>query len=52
MTDFSIASIASTESVEKTNDHSFEMVVLLCCAGLLASLCLMTLGVDLSAGWI
>ena len=52
MTDFSIASIAATESVEETNDHSFATIVLLCCAGLLASLCLMTLGVDLSAGWI
>jgi hypothetical protein len=52
MTDFSIASIAAAESAEGTEDSSFKTIVLFCCVGLLASLCLMTFGVDLSAGWI
>jgi len=52
MTDFSIASIATTESVEEAGDHSFNTIVLFCCAGLLASLFLITFGIDLGAGWI
>jgi hypothetical protein len=52
MTDFSIASIAATEPVEETADSSFKTIALLCGAGLLVSLCLMTFGIDLSAGWV
>ncbi len=52
MTDFSIATIATTDSVEEVHGDSFKTIVLLCCAGLLASLSLMTFGVDLGAGWI
>jgi hypothetical protein len=52
MTDFSIASIAATEPVEEANDSSFKTIALLCGAGLLVSLCLMTLGIDLAAGWV
>ena len=52
MTDFSITTIATTDSVEEARDVSFKTIVLFCCAGLFASLCLMTLGVDLGAAWI
>ncbi len=52
MTDFSIASIAGAESTEGAEDGSFKTIVLLGCAGLVASLCLMTLGIDISAGWV
>jgi hypothetical protein len=34
------------------DDHSLKIIVLFCCVGLIASLCLMTFGVDLSAGWV
>jgi hypothetical protein len=51
VTDFSLASIAS-ESVEDADNQSFKTIVLFCGAGLIVSLCLMTLGVDLSAGLI
>jgi hypothetical protein len=52
MTDFSIAAIAATQSVEDVHDGSFKTIVLFCCAGLLASLCLMTFGIDLGSSWI
>ncbi len=52
MTDFSIATIAATESVEEVHVDSLKTIVMVCCAGLLASLCLMTFGVDLGAAWI
>ncbi len=52
MTDFSVATIATTESVEDIHDDSLKTIVLICCAGLLASLCLMTFGIDLGAAWI
>ena len=52
MTNFSIATIATTDSVEDIHDGSLKTIVLVCCAGLLASLCLMTFGIDLGAGWI
>ncbi len=51
MTDFSIASFAPAESVE-ADDSSLKTIVLFCCAGLLASLCLTTMGIDVSVGWI
>jgi hypothetical protein len=52
MTDFSIATIATTESVEEVHVDSFKTIVLFCCAGLLVSIGLMTFGIDLGAGWI
>jgi hypothetical protein len=52
MVDFSVASFASTESVERAHDDSFRTIVLFCCAGLLAWLCLTTVGIDVSAGWV
>jgi hypothetical protein len=52
MTDFSIATIAATESVEEVHGDSFKTIVLFSCAGLLVSLCLMMFGVDLGASWI
>ncbi len=52
MTDFSIAAIATTESVEDTHDHSLKTIALFCCAGLLTSLCLMAFGIDMGATWI
>jgi hypothetical protein len=36
----------------RADDHSLKTIVLFCCVGLVASLCLMTLGIDLSAGWV
>ena len=52
MTDFSIATIATTESVEEVQVGSLKTIVLLCCAGLLVSIGLMTFGIDVGAGWI
>lgn len=52
MTDLSIASIARVETVEEAGDHSFKTIALFACIGLMASLCLMTFGVDLGAAWI
>jgi hypothetical protein len=47
-------SIVSMRSVAETqaNDHSPKTIVLFCCLGLVASLCLVTLGMDLGAGWL
>ena len=36
----------------KTDDQSLSTIVLFCCVGLVASLCLMALGLDLGADWI
>jgi hypothetical protein len=49
MATLSIVSMSSV-SEAKADDHSLKSIVLLCCLGLIASLCLMTFGVDLSAG--
>jgi len=47
-------SVAATHSIPaaKTSDRSLTTIALLSCVGLLASVCLMTLGIDLSAGWV
>jgi hypothetical protein len=47
-------SIVSMRSVAETqaNDHSPKTIVLFCCLGLVASLCLVTFGMDLGAGWL
>ena len=52
MTDFSLASITSIESPREAGDHSLVSIVIFSGAGLLATLALMTLGIDLGAGWI
>ncbi len=52
MTDFSIATIAATKSIEEVHVASFKTTILFCCAGLLLSIGLMTFGIDLGAGWI
>ena len=48
MTDFSIASLAPAISIEEANDSSFKTIVIFSCVGLLASVCLMTFGIDIS----
>jgi hypothetical protein len=47
-------SIVSTHSVPaaKTDDEASKAVALFCLLGLVASFCLMTFGVDLSAGLV
>jgi hypothetical protein len=49
-----MTAIVSMGSVTETqaDEHSFKAIVRFCCLGLVASLCLATLGVDLSAGWL
>jgi hypothetical protein len=49
-----VISIGSTHSVSdaQAGDHSLKTIALLSCFGLVASLCLMTLGVDLGAAWL
>lgn len=51
MTDYSIASIVSIGSVEEAEEHPLKSIILLSCVGLIASLCLMAFGIDVSAGW-
>jgi hypothetical protein len=50
----SMISVVSMRSIgaARANDHSPRPVVLFCCVGLLVSLCLVTSGIDLSAGWV
>jgi hypothetical protein len=47
-------SFVSMGSIHETwaDDHSPKTIVLFCCVGLIASLCLMTFGIDLSTGWV
>jgi hypothetical protein len=47
-------SIASMISVPEmgVDDDSPKIILLFCCIGLIVSLCLMTLGIDLSADWV
>jgi len=51
MTTVSIASMHSV-SAGRANDQSPKTIVLFCCVGLVASFCLMTFGIDMSAGWV
>jgi len=51
MTTVSIVSMGSVPEM-RADDHSPKTIVLFCCVGLIASLCLMTFGIDLSAGWV
>jgi hypothetical protein len=52
MTDFSLGTVVSIGLVREAEDHPLKSVVLFSAVGLVVSLCLMALGVDLSAGWI
>jgi hypothetical protein len=52
MTNLSFASTTSLESAEDAGDQSLKTIVLLSCFGVVASLCLMIMGADLSVGWI
>lgn len=36
----------------RAEDHSPKSVALLCCVGLVMSLCLIASGIDLSASWV
>jgi hypothetical protein len=49
MTTISIASMHSVPA-GRADDQSAKTIVLFCCVGLVASFCLMTFGIDLSAG--
>ena len=52
MTDFSMDTVVSIGSVRETEDHPLKTIVLFSCVGLIASLCLIMLGIDLGASWI
>jgi hypothetical protein len=52
MTNYSVASIVLIGLVEEADEHPLRSIVLFSCAGLIASICLMAFGVDLSAGWV
>jgi len=45
-------SMVSMGSVVRVDDRSLKTIVGFCCLGLVASLCLATLGMDLGAGWL
>ena len=49
MTVLSIASVVQIESVQEAGEYSFKKIALFGCIGLMASLCLMTFGVDLGS---
>jgi hypothetical protein len=51
MTSNSIVSMRSATEAH-ADDHSLTTIALYCCFGLVASFCLMTFGVDVSAGWL
>jgi len=52
MTAFSMVSMRPVHEPRAAHGHSPKTVVLFCCFGLVASLSLMTFGIDLSAGWL
>jgi len=45
-------SMVSMGSVVRVDDRSLKTIVGFCCLGLVTSLCLATLGMDLGAGWL
>jgi hypothetical protein len=49
MTDFAIASVAS---IVDSEESPFRTIVLFSCIGLVASLCMMSLGIDIGTGWV
>ena len=52
MTAFSMVSMRSVDEPRAAHGHSPKTVVLFCCIGLVASVSLMTFGIDLNAGWL
>jgi hypothetical protein len=51
MTTISIVSMRPAQEMRAHGD-SLRTIALFCCFGSVASLCLMTFGIDLSAGWL
>ena len=51
MTAISIVSMGSVAET-KAYDQSLKTIVGFCCLGLVGSLCLVTFGMELSAGWL
>jgi hypothetical protein len=51
MTTISMVSVRSVSEAQ-ANGFSLKTIVLFSCIGLAVSLCLMTIGVDVSAGWL
>jgi hypothetical protein len=51
MTMLSVVSMHSI-SAAQAGDHSAKNIALFCGLGLVASFCLISFGVDLSAGWV
>jgi hypothetical protein len=51
MTTVSTVSMGSVPEA-RVHDRSLKTVVLFCCVGMIASLCLMAFDIDLSAGWV
>jgi hypothetical protein len=51
MTTVFIASMHSVPAA-RAGDQSPGTLMLLCCVGLVASFCLMTFGIELSASWV
>jgi hypothetical protein len=51
MTVISTGSMHAVSNAQ-AGDHSLKTIALLCCFGLVGSLFLTTLGIDLSAGWL
>lgn len=51
MTTLSMVTMRSLSEVQ-ADDQSFKTIGLFSCVGLVLSLCLMIIGVDLSAGWL
>ena len=51
MTNLAIASALRVKSAANAGDPSAMTVALFTCMGLMASLCVTTFGIDLSAGW-
>ena len=45
-------SIVSMRSAAETDAHSLKTIAQLCCLGLVASFCMATFGMDVSAGWL
>ena len=51
MTAISMVSVGSVRET-RADDHSLKAIVGFCYFGLVTSLCVMSFGIDLSAGWL
>jgi len=51
MTNLAIASATRIESAKEAGEQSVKTIAFFTCFGLMMSLCVMTFGIDLSAGW-